>query len=82
MILYYFSLVILLETILYPFLFPFRAPLIVQLVKNSPAVQETPGSWARRSTGEGTGYPLEYSWAFLVAQLLKNLPVAMWETWV
>ena len=34
-----------------------------------------------RSTGEGIGYPPQYSWAFLVAQLIKNLPV-MWETWV
>ena len=38
-----------------------------------------PGS--RRSPGEGIGYPLHYSWASLVAQLVKNLP-AMWETWV
>ena len=34
-----------------------------------------------RSTGEGIGYPLHYSWASLVAQLVKNLP-AMRETWV
>ena len=34
-----------------------------------------------RSAGEGIGYPLQYSWASLVAQLLKNLP-AMQETWV
>ena len=34
-----------------------------------------------RSTGEGTGDPLQYSWASLVAQLVKNLP-ATWETWV
>ena len=34
-----------------------------------------------RSTGEGIGYPLQYSWASLVTQLLKNLP-AVWETWV
>ena len=38
-----------------------------------------PGSG--RSAGEGIGYPLQYSWASLVAQLVKNLPV-MWETWV
>ena len=38
-----------------------------------------PGSG--RSAGEGTGYPLHYSWASLVAQLVKNLP-AMRETWV
>ena len=34
-----------------------------------------------RSAGEGISYPLQYSWASLVAQLVKNLP-AMWETWV
>ena len=33
------------------------------------------------SVGEGIGYPLQYSWASLVAQLVKNLP-AMQETWV
>ena len=33
------------------------------------------------SAGEGISYPLQYSWASLVAQLVKNLP-AMWETWV
>ena len=38
-----------------------------------------PGSG--RSSGEGIGYPLQYSRASLVAQLVKNLP-AMWETWV
>ena len=31
--------------------------------------------------GEGKGYPLQYSWASLVAQLIKNSPT-MWETWV
>ena len=34
-----------------------------------------------RSTGEGIGYPLQYSGASLVAQLVKNLP-SMQETWV
>ena len=34
-----------------------------------------------RSPGEGIGNPLQYSWASLMAQLVKNLP-AMWETWV
>ena len=38
-----------------------------------------PGSG--RSPAEGIGYPLQYSWASLVAQLVKNLP-AMQETWV
>ena len=32
-----------------------------------------------RSAGEGIGYPLQYSWASLAAQLVKN-PPAMWET--
>ena len=32
-----------------------------------------------RSRGEGIGYPFQYSWASLVAQLVKNLP-AMQET--
>ena len=27
-----------------------------------------------KSTGEGIGYPLQYSWASLVAQMVKNLP--------
>ena len=31
-----------------------------------------------RSDGEGIGYPLLYSWASLVAQLVKN-PPPMWE---
>ena len=38
-----------------------------------------PGS--EQSSGEGIGYPLQYSWASPEAQLVKNLP-AMRETWV
>ena len=38
-----------------------------------------PGSG--RCAGEGIGYPLQYCWASLVAQLVKN-PPAMRETWV
>ena len=34
-----------------------------------------------RFPGEGVAYPLQYSWASLVAQTKKNPPV-MWETWV
>ena len=34
-----------------------------------------------RSPEEGIGYPLQYSWASLVAQTVQNLPV-MQETWV
>ena len=38
-----------------------------------------PGSG--RSTGEGIGCPLQYSWASLMTQLVKNLPATL-ETWV
>ena len=38
-----------------------------------------PGSG--RFHGEGIDYPLQYSWAFLVAQTVKNLPIKQ-ETWV
>ena len=34
-----------------------------------------------RFPGKGIGYPLQYVWASLVAQMVKNLP-AMWETCV
>ena len=34
-----------------------------------------------KTTGEGIGYPLQYPWASLVAQLVKNLST-MRETWV
>ena len=34
-----------------------------------------------RRCGEGIGYPLQYSWSSLVAQLVKN-PPAVWEIWV
>ena len=54
------------------------ASLVAQLVKNSPAMQETPVLFLG---GEGIGYPLQYSWASLVAQIVKNSP-AVWETWV
>ena len=51
--------------------------------KESSCNAGDPGSihGSGRSAGEGTGYPLQYSWVSLVAQLVKNLP-AMWETWV
>ena len=38
-----------------------------------------PGS--ERSPGEGIGYPLQYPWAFLVAQMVKNLPTVK-KTWL
>ena len=48
-------------------------------VCNAGDLSSFPGSG--RSAGEGIGYPLQYSWASLVAQLVKNL-LAMQETWV
>ena len=57
--------------------------LIAQFGKESACSSGDPGSIPvlGRSTGEGIGYPFQYSWAFLVAQLAKNLPT-MRETWV
>ena len=37
--------------------------------------------WRRDRLPLDSGYPLQYSWASLVAQLVKN-PPAVWETWV
>ena len=48
-------------------------------VDKGPACNaEDPGSipGLGRSTGEGIGYPLQHSWASLVAQLVKNLPAS------
>ena len=39
----------------------------------------TPG--LGRSAREGIGYPCQYSWVSLVAQLVKNL-LAIQETWI
>ena len=51
--------------------------------KESTCNAGNPGSipGSGRSTGDGIGYPLQYCWASLVAQLVKN-PPAVWETWV
>ena len=51
--------------------------------EESPCNAGDPGSipGSGRSTGEGIGYALQYSWACLVAQLVKNLPT-MQETLV
>ena len=53
------------------------ASLVAQLAGKESACNagdpsSIPGSG--RSPGEGIGYPLQYSWASLVAQSLKNLP--------
>ena len=51
--------------------------------KESACNAGDPGSipGLQRSAREGIGYPLQYSWASLVAQLVKN-PFEMQETWV
>ena len=51
--------------------------------KESACNAEDPGSIPElgRSAGEGIGYPLQYSRASLMDQLVKN-PPAMRETWV
>ena len=58
-----------------------RTPLLVAPSDGSAGKESScnagdPGSipGSGRSTGEGTSYPLQYSWASLVAQLVKNLP--------
>ena len=47
--------------------------------KESPCNAGDPGSipGGKKSAGEEIGYPLQYSWASQVAQLIKN-PPAMW----
>ena len=54
--------------------------------KNPPAMQD-PGSipGSGRSPGEGIGYPLQCSWASLVAQIVRNPPVMQrpgFDPWV
>ena len=51
--------------------------------KESACNEGDPGSipGLGRSSGEGIGYRLQYSWASPMAQLVKN-PPAIGETWV
>ena len=51
--------------------------------KESTCSAEGPGSipGSGRSPGEEIGYPRQYCWASLVAQMVKHLPT-VWETWV
>jgi len=39
---------------------------------NAEDLGSSPGS--ERSAGEGIGYPFQYSWTSLLAQVVKNLP--------
>ena len=52
---------------------------MAQLVKNPPAMQETLVQFLGWEKSPGEGYPHQYSWASLVAQIGKDMP-AMWET--
>ena len=56
--------------------------MIASIGKESACNAGDPGSisGSGRFAGEGIGYSLQYSWASLVAQLVKNLP-EMQETW-
>ena len=51
-----------------------RASLIAQLVKNPPALQETLVQFLGREDllEKGSGHPLQYSWASLLAQLVES----------
>ena len=66
------------HTKIYPLDFPGRSA-VKESTCNTGKPSSIPGPG--RSTGEGIGYPLQHSWASLVAQMVKNLP-EMWETWV
>ena len=56
---------------------------MAQMVKRLPTMQETQVQVLGQEDllEKGLDYPLQYSWASLVAQPVKNLP-AMWEIWV
>ena len=57
---------------------PFRASPIAQLEKESACNAGDPGliPGSGKAAGEGKSYPLQYSWASLVAQLVKNPPAS------
>ena len=69
--------------------FSFEAPAVVKVFPDSSAGKEStcnagdPGSipGSGRSPVEGIVYSLQYSWASLMAQTVKNTP-ALQETWV
>ena len=72
------------QQILKPLIFSFSlASLGSSADKESACDAGDPGSipGLGRAAGERIGYQLQYSWASLVAELVKNLP-AMQETWV
>ena len=52
-------------------------------MQEMPAMQEILVQFLGQedSPGEEIGYLLQYTWASLVAQMVKNL-LAMWEIWI
>ena len=66
--------------ILFQIFFHYRASPVDLLVKNPPAMQETQVQFLKICWRRDR-LPLQYSWASLVAQLLKK-PPTVWETWV
>ena len=58
---------------------PFNSSVGKESACNVGDPRSIPGSG--RSAAEGIGFPLQFSWASFVAQLVKN-PPAMLETWV
>ena len=72
-----------------PFFFPFSVCSCFQGSPDSSVGKESTYSAgdpslipeSGRSAGEGIGYPLQYPWASLVIQQVKN-PPAIWDTWV
>ena len=79
----HFDKVLAVKSFFFPLLLPYKGFPGSLVGKESACNAGDPG-WipgSGRSAGEGIGYPLQYSWASLLAQLVKN-PSAMWETWV
>ena len=52
--------------------------LVARLACNEGDLSLIPGSG--KFSGEGIGYPLQYSWASLAVQMVKNSPAVL-ETW-
>ena len=52
--------------------------MLAHQVKNLPAMREISVRFlSGRSPGEGVGYTLQYLWASLVTQMIKNLPAVL-----
>ena len=64
---------------------PLPNPRLLDCALRTPAIDQCRrfwfNSWVGKTTGEVVSYPLQYSWASFVAQLVKK-PPSMWETWI